>query len=235
MNPPGPDRRGMRRAWIDISVPLSAGLVHWPGDPPANIERIADLAKADACNVSALSLSAHTGTHLDAPLHFLAGGAGIEGWPPEATVGPCRVLGIRSRAGVGVESLRPHRIRRGERLLLKTGNSAGRWWEEGFRRDFVHLTRDAAGYLADREVRCVGIDYLSVGAATREGEEVHRLLLGASIWIVEGLDLSGVVPGRYDLVCLPLRLPGADGAPARALLRRPRGFSPSARGLRRAG
>ena len=206
--------------WVDISVPLQTGLVRWPGDPPFKIRRIADLARGDACNVSVLSLPAHLGTHLDAPLHFLANGPAIDRLPLDATLGPARVVNIRSRTAVSVEELRGHRIRRGERLLLRTRNSGRAWWRQRFRRDFVHVTRDAAGYLAERRVRCLGIDCLSVGAPTPEGEEVHRILLGAGIWIIEGLDLSKVMPGRYRLICLPLRLVGGDGAPARAVLRR---------------
>ena len=209
-----------RHAWIDISVPLRSGMLHWPGDPPVEIRRIADLARGDACTVSALSLPAHIGTHLDAPLHYLAGGCGIDEMPPETTLGAARVLEIKDRAGIRADELRKHAIRRGERILFRTRNTAGSWWRKPFDPGFVALTRDAAAHLAERQVRCVGIDALSIGSPTDEGAEVHRLLLEAGVWILEGLDLSKAPAGRYELICLPLRIVDADGAPARALLRR---------------
>lgn len=206
--------------WIDISLPLTSGMAHWPGDPPVLIERISDLAQGDEATVSAMSMGCHTGTHMDAPLHYLPRGAGLDSMPLAAVMGPSRVLEIRDPRQVTPEELRPHRIRHGERILLKTGNSALRRHRDSFSEDFVSLSPEAAGFLAARGIRSLGIDALSVGGMGAAGGKVHRLLLAGGVWIIEGLDLSGVEPGRYRLVCLPLKIPGSDGAPARAVLGR---------------
>ncbi|MGD0014564.1 MAG: cyclase family protein, partial [Bryobacteraceae bacterium] len=206
-------------AWIDISVPLHPAMVVWPGDAPPRFERVAAIALGAPNNTTAASFCLHTGTHVDAPLHCLEGGAGVERMPLEATIGPARIIGIRTRRAITAADLQAHRIRRGERILFKTHNSA-LWRSAEFSRDYVHLAKDAAELLAARGVRTVGIDYLSIGAPNEEGGAVHRILLRAGVWIIEGLDLSRIPPGRYELVCLPLRVPGADGAPARAAVRR---------------
>lgn len=205
--------------WIDISVPLRPGMVHWPGDPEVVIERVSDLARGDVATVSRIDMSAHTGTHVDAPAHFLPGGAGVDALPIDAVVGRARVIEIVGRAAITARELRRHRIRRGERLLFKTRNSKRCWRTDTFVKEFVHLRADAARYLAERRVRAVGVDYLSIGAFDGDGVETHRLLLAAGVWIIEGLDLSRIAPGRVDLICLPLRLAGGDGAPARAIVR----------------
>ena len=164
-------------------------------------------------------MGSHTGTHMDAPAHFLRGGRPMDRMPLEAVVGPARVIPVHDPEVIGVEELRSHRIRRGERILFKTRNS-GRCWKSGaFVRDFVCLTAESARFLAVLRPRCIGVDYLSVGGYKRDGAQVHRALLGAGIWIIEGLNLAGVRPGRYELICLPLKISGGDGAPARAVLR----------------
>jgi arylformamidase len=210
----------MSTPWIDISVPLRSGMVHWPGDPGVEITRVHDMERGDANNVSLLSMGAHTGTHMDAPLHFIAGGAAIDQMEFEATVGKVRVIGIEHPRFIPVDELRPHRLSRGERVLFRTRNSQGCWQSDHFMEDFVYIPEDTARYLTECGVRTVGVDYLSVGGYEANGSEIHRLLLDAGIWIVEGLDLSTVAPGNYELVCLPLRIPGGDGAPARAIIRR---------------
>jgi arylformamidase len=209
----------MSLQWIDVSVPLRPGMVVWPGDPPVRIERISAIADGGVVNMSAISMCLHTGTHVDAPLHFLEGGRSLEEMPLDALSGPARVIDIRSPKAIRVREFGALRIRRGERILFKTRNSARCWRAGEFCRDYVYLTREAATELVRRGIAAVGIDYLSIGAPNEEGYEVHRMLLGAGIWIIEGLDLSSVPAGRYELICLPLKVPGADGAPARALLR----------------
>lgn len=207
--------------WIDISVALRTGMPHWPGDIPVNITQTMNIGAGDVCNLRTLSMSAHSGTHMDAPLHFLAGGAAIDTMPFDATVGHARVVGIQSESAITRDELEACRPQPGERLLFKTGNS--RWWKNRcrlFMKNFVAVDADAARYLVDCGVRTVGVDYLSVGAYKGDGVETHRVLLGAGVWVIEGLDLSSVEPGLYDLVCLPLRIEGGDGAPARAALRR---------------
>ncbi|MBI3319420.1 MAG: cyclase family protein [Candidatus Omnitrophica bacterium] len=211
----------MPSTWIDISVPLHDGMVHWPTDPPIRIERIRDLERGDRCTVSSLSMGSHTGTHIDAPLHFLRGATAVDAMPCDATIGRARVILIRHREAIYPDELRSQRIRRGERIVFKTRNSPRCWKTKAFVEDFVYLSTEAAQFLAARKVRAVGIDYLSVGGyRKRNGVEVHRTLLAAGVWIIEGLDLSRVGPGTYQLLCLPIKLLHGDGAPARAALRR---------------
>jgi arylformamidase len=212
----------MSAAWIDISVPIYSGMVHWPGDPAVAIERVHDLSRGDPANVSRLELGAHTGTHMDAPRHFLADGAGLDELPLDATIGPARVIRIAHPRAIVPEELRTHRLRAGERVLFRTQNSERCWKNNQFVEDFVYISAAAAQFLVQRKVRTVGIDYLSVGGYVHDGVETHQILLGAGIWLIEGLNLATVKPGGYELVCLPLRVAGADGAPARAILR-PRG------------
>ena len=205
--------------WIDVSLPLHEGMAHWPGDPPPRIERVSDLTRGDACTLTHLDMSAHTGTHVDAPAHFLPGGATLDELPLDALVGPARVVEIADPHLVTAGALRGAHIRRGERVLLRTSNSGRGVLHAPFAADYVALDVDAARFLAARAVCCVGIDALSIGPPGAEGDEVHRLLLAAGIWVIEGLDLAAVRPGRVDLLCLPIRLAGAEGAPARVMLR----------------
>jgi arylformamidase len=205
--------------WIDVSVPLKSGMVHWPDNPPVRIERMLDMDSGDVANVSTISFGSHTGTHMDAPIHFLRGGEGIDRMPLDATMGRARVVEIQDPSSVKPEELEAHGIGRGERVLFKTKNSTRRWWEEDFIEDFVYVSQEAGRYLADRGVTTVGVDYISVGGFYEDGPETHQALLGAGIWIIEGLDLTGIEPGEYDLICLPIKVKDGDGAPSRALLR----------------
>lgn len=205
--------------WSDISIPLRNGMVHWPGDSPFHIERVHDMERGDANNLSRVEMGAHSGTHVDTPLHFINGGAGIGDVPLSTLVGRARVIEIDDPESIKPGELKRHRIRRGERLLFKTRNSPRVWETDRFVEDFVFISRQGARFLARRGVALVGVDYLSVGGYKHGGRETHLALLEAGIWIIEGLDLSRVTPGRYDLICLPLRLAGAEGAPARAILR----------------
>lgn len=206
--------------WIDISVPIHTGMVHWPDNPPVHIERMLDMDRGDVCNVSTIAMGSHTGTHMDAPLHFLQTGKGIAEMPLDATFGPTRVIEIRDPESIKPDELRPHAIRRGERVLFKTQNSIRCWKTDGFVEDFVYISQEAARYLAELGVRTVGVDYLSVGGYSKDGVETHQALLKAGIWIIEGLDLSQVEPGTYELICLPLKVARGDGAPARAIIRK---------------
>ena len=205
--------------WIDISVRLWSGMVHWPDNPPVRIERMLDMEHGDVANVSKISMGSHTGTHMDAPLHFIRGGKGLDEMPFTATIGRARVIEIHDPESVKPDDLYLHEIRRGERILFKTQNSARGWASAAFIEDFVYVSQEAARYLAACEIQTVGIDYLSVGGFYRDGLETHQELLEAGIWIVEGLDLSRVEPGEYELVCLPIKVEESDGAPARAILR----------------
>jgi arylformamidase len=208
----------MSNAWIDISLPLHDGMVNWPGDAPFERRKTLALADGDACNLSEIRCSAHTGTHMDAPLHFIEGGAAIDTMPLDATIGRARVIEIRDPRLIRIEELRPYHPGQGDRLLFKTANSR-LWKTPVFQSDYVHIPPDTALYLAEAGVRTVGVDYLSVGHGEGGGAETHKVLLKAGLWVIEGLNLEQITPGDYELICLPLRILGGDGAPARAVLK----------------
>ncbi|MEI7732065.1 MAG: cyclase family protein [Verrucomicrobiota bacterium] len=210
----------MKSEWLDISVPVFSGMVHWPNDPPVDIQSLHAIAAGASNNLSAIHMSAHAGTHMDAPRHFLRDGTGIDTVPFDAIIGPCRVLEIRDAHTISPAELIQYQLQAGERLLFKTRNSSRNWENAPFDPDFVYIPADTARFLAEARVLTVGIDYLSVGGYNKDGTASHRTLLGAGIWIIEGLNLSHVQPGDYDLICLPLKLVDGDGAPARAVLRR---------------
>ena len=206
--------------WIDISVPLTTGMVHWPGDPEPSFARISEIERGEEANVTLCRMTAHTGTHMDAPNHFLPGSEGIDRFPLELGIGRARVLAMPDAVrAIGRAELEAQNLQRGERVLFKTRNSERRWHNREFRPDFVALNASGAVFLRDAGVVLVGVDYLSIGLFEADGAETHRTLLGAGIWIVEGLNLAGVGSGEYDMVCLPLRMEGADGSPARVALR----------------
>jgi arylformamidase len=199
---------------IDISVPIRPGMVVYEGDPEVHLNRALSIADGATANVSRLDFGVHSGTHVDAPVHFIEGGGGAETLPLDVLVGPAHVVDATGVQGVLDEDALPGLAlpERAERLIFKTTNS--RLWErDEFIGEFVRLTGDGARYLVGRGVRLVGLDYLSVG-----DEQAHVVLLRAGVVPLESLDLRGVEPGKYRLVCLPLRIVGSDGAPARAVL-----------------
>ena len=206
--------------WIDISVPIKSGMVHWPGDQGIVIKRTHNIEKGDAANVSLISLGGHTGTHMDPPLHFIRRGKPLDQMPIEATVGEARVIFIKDQESIKPDELKRHAIKRGERVLFKTVNSFRCWKKKTFQKNFVYIAKEAAAYLAQRKVMTVGVDYLSIGGFYKDGVETHRALLGAGVWVIEGLNLAAVKPGTYQLICLPLRVWNSDGAPARAVVKR---------------
>ncbi len=206
--------------WMDVSVGLREGMPTWPGNTPYSIAKDKDMAKGDHDNVSRLHMGVHSGTHMDAPLHFLQDGRSIDTIPLDAVVGTARVIEIQDKVSIKPEELERHNISAGERILFKTSNSGRVWSTDSFTTDFVYIPKEGAQFLADRKITTVGVDYLSVGGYKKDGGDAHRALLGAGIWIIEGLDLSEVAEGSYELVCLPLKLVGAEGSPARAILRK---------------
>lgn len=206
---------------LDVSVPISERLPTWPGDPKVSLTRVSAISRGDAANVSRLDAGVHTGTHVDAPLHFVDGAPGIDSIPVETLVGPCLVV---EADPPGLE-LRPedlpdtHHVR----VLFKTRNSR-RWaaGEEAFDTEFVAVGPDLARRLVAEGKILVGVDYLSVEIFHAPfAHPVHHTLLEARVVVLEGLDLSLAEPGEYDLCCLPLKLVGSDGAPARTILTRP--------------
>jgi arylformamidase len=205
--------------WIDVSVTIQDGMVHWPGDDAVSIRRAMEIKKGDDANVTAISMSAHTGTHIDAPLHFIDGGKDISQVALSKMVGKATVVEILNSKSITVEKIKLLNISEGHRILFKTDNSKHDWTMQSFNKHYIYLEGDAARYLCDKGVVCVGIDYLSIGGEQNE-KEVHQTLLEAEIVIIEGLNLRHVSAGEYEMVCLPLKLSGADGAPARVILKR---------------
>lgn len=204
--------------WIDVTVPIRDQMVHWPGDPGIELTHTSHLERGDPATVSKLSLGVHTGTHVDAPLHFIPGTPGIDEIDLSNVLGVARVIEIEDTESVKPDELRRHDLRPGDRILFKTRNSEECWNSDVFVPSYVYLSLDGARYMAEHNVRTVGIDYLSIGGGG-EGAATHHVLLERRICIIEGLRLSGIAAGEYDLICLPLRIKGGDGAPARVLLR----------------
>ena len=204
--------------FIDISLPIREGMIVYEGDPDISVSSALSLERGDPANVSNLRLGSHTGTHMDAPLHFIAGAAGIDTLPLDLLIGPALVAEVDATRLIEPAHLERLPLAGQQRLLLKTSNSA-LWDRPSFSRDYVALSLAGAQMLIDRGVKLVGVDYLSVEAFGAEGHPVHKTLLGAGMVILEGLDFRRVTPGTYDLYCLPLRIAGGDGSPCRAVLR----------------
>lgn len=204
---------------IDVSAPLDSNLPTYPGNTPFSIEPVHRIARGDHANLSALHMSAHAGTHVDAPCHFFEGGAGTETLPLEMLFGRTRVVEIESRRGIEAADLAPLDLADDIRVLFKTANSR-LWGDPTFHPDYVGVTESGARYLVDHGIKVVGVDYLSVESFKTPGAPAHHILLGGGTIVIEGLNLREVEPGIYDMCCLPLRIVGSDGAPARVVLRR---------------
>ncbi len=205
---------------IDISVPLHSEIPVWPGSAGYLLTHTSCLENGDPSMNSMLDMDVHVGTHVDAPCHFIPGAAASEALPLDALIGPAWVAAAEEADAITPELLSSLKLEPDvTRLQLKTRNSE-LWFrgETEFKRDFVALTPEAARWLTDRGIALIGIDYLSV---QRFGDPplTHEILLREGIVVLEGLDLAGVSPGGYELICLPLRIVGSDGAPARAVLR----------------
>ena len=202
---------------LDITFPLTPELTVWPGDTQTAVSTVKEVGKNARSMVSRLTLSSHAGTHVDAPSHFIERGKTVETLSLEALMGKCRVIEVTDNeitAGV-IDALNlPDGI---ERILFKTTNSRRFTGTEPFFKDYVGITHCGAERLIDMDVKLIGLDYLSA-AAHSDIDTVHHALLGRGIVLLETLDLRNVTPGDYRLVCLPLRLPGVDGSPCRALL-----------------
>jgi arylformamidase len=203
---------------LDISVPIRPGMAVWPGDTPVALQRTSSMADGAHANGSRIDLGVHTGTHVDAPLHFIADGSGVDRVPLDALIGPALVVDATViDRHLDADVLAGLDIGHGdERVLLKTSNSE-LWASDRFETSYLGITEDGAHWLVEHGVRLVGIDYLSI-APYGQSVPTHRVLLGAGVAILEGTDLRGVEGGAYELICAPLRIVDADGAPARAFL-----------------
>lgn len=204
----------------DITLTITPNLVTWPGDPKVILERVSKIEDGANANVSHLDLGVHTGTHMDAPVHFLQGQAGIETLDLNVLIGPVLIIEVPDSVPVINASFLKSIdwSKDTQRVLFKTRNS--HYWEvddQEFHRDFVAINADGARYLIEKEVKLIGIDYLSI-SPWKQSRPVHQAFLKAGVIILEGIDLSKVVAGRYQLCCLPMKLGGSDGAPARVVL-----------------
>lgn len=204
----------------DISIPVRSGGVVYPGNPSISITAAQAISQGAGANVSRLDLGSHTGTHVDAPKHFFDDGAGVDTLALDVLMGPARLLAMAEAVmSVGEAELEPHDLAGVTRLLIKTRNSA--WLaanDAEFHQDYTYLAPDGAEYLAQLGIKLVGVDYLSIEQFHSGHHKTHRTLLERGIVIVEGLSLAQPPAGDYELRCLPLRLEGLDGAPARAVL-----------------
>jgi arylformamidase len=226
--------RASKSEFIDITIPFRNGMVHWPGDQAPRIERVMDVDRGDKVTMSEIQVISHTGTHVDAPLHFVPKGGTIDEMPLETMVGPARVIEIKDAESIKLEELTPYDIRPGERILFKTQNSSRLYKTDEFSNDYVFVTYEAAEYLVKKGIVLVGIDYLSICRYETEADwdsveeyltksdihRVHRIFLDNGIYILEAVDLSDAEPGEYELICLPIKLERGDAGLARAILRR---------------
>lgn len=203
---------------IDVSLPLDANLPTYPNNTPFTLEAIKRIARGDSSNVSTLHMSAHSGTHVDAPRHFSDDGVGTEALALEMLVGRTRVIEVTTRKAITAEDLSSFNFSDDVRVLIKTHNSR-LWGSPEFHTDFIGVAESGAKHLVEHGIKVVGIDYLSVEAYKAPGAPAHHVLLGAGTIVIEGLNLRDVEPGIYDMYCLPLRITGSDGAPARVVLR----------------
>ena len=207
----------------DVTVPVSNELPTWPSDPAVEITDFRSLSAGDAANVTLLNLGAHTGTHVDAPAHFIEGAARVESLSLDALIGDALVIELpEDDLVIDEEFVQKHYVPGTERLLFKTRNSA--FWSEAepqFHTDFTYLDLPAARWLVEQGIKLVGIDYLSIEKYASDKHETHLALLSRGVVILEGLNLTGIAAGKYELICLPLRLRSnkGDGAPARVVLR----------------
>ncbi|OGO30431.1 MAG: hypothetical protein A2Z29_05195 [Chloroflexi bacterium RBG_16_56_11] len=208
--------------WYDISVPLKQGMVYFPTDPvPPKIYRYSDRALGAKVTMSMLEIISHTGTHIDAPLHFIPDGSTISDMPLDATIGPARVIEIKDPEKIKVPELEKHNIRKGERVLFKTRNSPRVYESEKFVEDYVYFDGAAAEYLVAKGIILVGLDNITIGHF-KEMDNVnktHRTFLEAGVYILEDCALANVPPGEYELLCLPLLMYQGDAGPCRAILR----------------
>jgi arylformamidase len=207
----------------DLSIPLSSAIPTYPGDPEIEIQAWRSLSNGDGANVSVLRFGAHTGTHVDAPAHFIEGAPGVGSLPLDVLIGDAEVIEVPSEFNsIDLSFVKEHCTNESTRVLFKTRNSA--FWKTSnaqFEKDYTYLELEAAKHLVEQGVRLVGIDYLSIEKFAQEGHPTHLALLSKGVIIVEGLNLGDVPAGKYELICLPLRISDGlgDGAPARAVLR----------------
>jgi arylformamidase len=204
---------------LDVSVPLATGVPAFPGNPEFELQPVKRISEGGSSNVSRLVMGTHTGTHVDAPKHFLDDGIGVDALPLDLLIGRARVVEVTRRGGIGPEDFEAAGLREDLRVLLKTSNSA-LWNSDVFHEDYTYVTEGGARYLVAQGVKVIGIDYLSIEQFRKPGAPAHKMLLSNGVIIIEGLNLAEADPGMYEMYCLPLAVTGGDGAPARVVLKR---------------
>ena len=210
--------------WIDISIPFPVDepMPFFPTDPQGpSVTRIFDRTKGDPVTMSQININSHNGTHIDSPFHFMADGTTIDMMPLDTAIGPARVIEIKDPVSIKIEEVEPYDINEGERILFKTRNSSYAYKTTDFVDDYVYCTNEVAYFLKDRKIRLVGVDYITIGNQKdlENIKTVHETLLGNGIYIMEMLNLDGVKPGNYEMICLPLRMEKGDAGPCRAIIR----------------
>ena len=211
--------------WTDVTYPIYEGMTGWPGQPATSYDVLSCIHCGDEARVTVVNMSVHSGTHMDAPNHFMAQGIDISRAPFEVGMGPVRIAAIDCPAEVKPEHLeafeaRTRPLEAGERLLLRTPNSDRKFWlQDPFDKDYRGIGPDAARYISDRKLKLVGVDYLSVGPFYKGNPQTHRALMTGGVWILEGIDLRRVTEGDYEMIALPLKMVGSDGSPIRILIR----------------
>ncbi len=210
-----------RPKWIDISLPLRDNMVYWPVRDAPKIKIMKHPDDNSPITLWDLKMKSHTGTHIDAPRHFIPDGATIDEMPLDALIGPARIIEIKDTESIKPEELESYDIQPGERILFKTQNSSKCYKTDELVEDYVYISIEAARFLASKKVLIVGIDYIAISTIKDWDNmiRVHNTLLGNGVWVLEGINLSEVAAGLYELVCLPLRLEGGDASPARAIVR----------------
>jgi arylformamidase len=203
---------------VDISWPLREGIPVYKGDSPFKLRQVSQIEQGDSCNVSDLSMSLHTGTHIDAPLHFISGAQSVDQLPLTTFLGLAKVVLIKTKKAVALQDLAQLELAAGDRLLLKIPYNGALINRKRFYNDYIGLELGAAELLVKKRISLVGIEYLSIENCQDGKFQVHQLLLNAGIVILEGLDLRRVEPGEYFLACQPLRISQGNGSPVRAVL-----------------
>lgn len=216
------DQQEDKPAWADLSYPVQEKMVVWPGAPQPALERLHDMGRGDSANSSAIRMSLHTGTHIDAPLHFIEDGEDVASMPLSIRTGPAKIIEVTG------DKIRPEdianfeelygAIREGERVFVKTRHSDKDWTMDPFIEDYIHFSTDAVKYLIEKRISVLGIDYLSVGGQ-KNNLHVHQLLLSQPVWIIEGLDLRAVKKGLYEAVISPVKIVGGEASPVSVLVR----------------
>jgi len=211
-------QKNLKMNFYDVTLTISNTLITWPTDPPVSIRKTRLISQGNSCNVSELKFGSHCGTHIDAPYHFEEDGVKIDQIPLDFLIGNATVFDIRNKEKIDLEDVKSLQLKSAKRVIFKTINSTY-WKLSEFKKDFVYITKETAQYLVDSDVKLVGIDYLSVEKFGNKPSDTHHIFLRNGVVLIEGLDLSNVEAGDYELIALPLKIKDCDGSPARVILK----------------